>query len=97
MSSSTSRSSTSTPNLNRQGPIRSIRGAAAWLDRVGVAALLPGAELVLPSLWEAVSGTREVEWAVRRDDGRLEFTPEMSRCWQWKDDLRDQVWDRRSG
>jgi hypothetical protein len=42
---------------------------------------------VLPSLWEAVSGTRAVDWAVRRDDGKLEFTPEMSRCWTWKDDL----------
>jgi len=45
---------------------------------------------VLPSLWEAVSGTRKVEWAVRRDDGRLVFTPEMSRCWAWKDELPEQ-------
>jgi DNA glycosylase AlkZ-like len=44
-------------------------------------------DVVLPSLWEAVSGTRAVDWAVRRDDGKLEFTPEMSRCWTWKDDL----------
>jgi hypothetical protein len=28
-----------------------------------------------------------VEWAVERDDGRQEFTPEMSRCWAWKDEL----------
>ncbi len=42
---------------------------------------------MLPSLWEAVSGTPEVEWAVRRADGKLEFTPEMSRCWAWKDEL----------
>jgi hypothetical protein len=42
---------------------------------------------VLPSLWEAVAGTREVEWGVRRADGKLEFTPEMSRCWAWKDEL----------
>jgi hypothetical protein len=44
-------------------------------------------DVVLPSLWEAVAGTREVEWAVERDDGKLEFTAEMSRCWSWKDEL----------
>ena len=70
--------------------VKSTRGAATWLDGVGIAALLPGADLVLPSLWEAVAGTRVVEWAVRRDDGKLEFTPEMSRCWQWKDELPAQ-------
>ena len=67
--------------------MKTIRAAAAWLDRVGLAALMPGPETVLPTLWEAVAGTREVEWAVRRADGKLEFTPEMARCWQWKDDL----------
>ena len=44
-------------------------------------------DVVLPSLWEAVAGTRAVDWAVERDDGKLEFTPEMSRCWAWKDEL----------
>ena len=67
--------------------MKTIRAAASWLDRVGLAALMPGPETVLPTLWEAVAGTREVEWATRRDDGKLEFTPEMSRCWQWKDEL----------
>jgi hypothetical protein len=71
--------------------VKSVRGAAKWLDSVGLAALLPGADLVLPSLWEAIAGTRAVEWAVRRDDGKLEFTPEMSRCWQWKDELPAQA------
>src|SRR5262245_45025991 len=78
-SSSTSRSSTSTPRRNSD--------AAKWVDRVGVASLLPVSDVVLPSLWEAVSGTLEVDWAVRRDDGKLEFTPEMSKCWAWKDEL----------
>ena len=67
--------------------MKTVRAAASWLDRVGVAALLPGADLVLPSLWEAVAGTRAVEWAVRREDGKLQFTPEMARCWAWKDEL----------
>src|SRR5436305_12993473 len=67
--------------------IRSARGAAKWLDEVGVAALLPGADLVLPSLWEALTGTREVTWGMERPDGKLTFTPEMDRCWRWKDEL----------
>jgi hypothetical protein len=52
-----------------------------------VASLLPVSDVVLPSLWQAIAGTLEVDWAVRRDDGKLEFTPEMSRCWSWKDEL----------
>jgi hypothetical protein len=67
--------------------MKTVRAAANWLDRVGVAALLPGADLVLPSLWEAITGTRAVEWAVQRPDGKFEFTPEMARCWAWKDEL----------
>lgn len=41
----------------------------------------------MPSLWEAVSGTREVTWAARREDGTHEFTPSMAMCWRWKDEL----------
>jgi len=81
-SSSTRVSSTSTPR-----PIRSRRGAAAWIDRVGLATLLPGADLVLPSLWEAVSGSRDVQWATVDEAGRNVFTPDMARCWAWKDEL----------
>ena len=67
--------------------MKTVRAAAKWLDDVGLAALLPGADLVLPSLWEAITGTRAVEWGVQRDDGKFEFTPAMARCWQWKDEL----------
>jgi hypothetical protein len=53
--------------------------------------LIPGAETVLPSLWEATAGTREVTWVERREaDGRHEFTPSMARCWRWKDELPDE-------
>lgn len=45
---------------------------------------------MLPSLWEAIAGTREVEWGIERDDGKLTFTPEMARCWQWKDELPER-------
>jgi hypothetical protein len=84
-SSSTSRRSTSTPR-----PIESLRGAATWIDHVGIAALLPGSDLVLPSLWEAISGSREVDWATVDDTGRHVFTPEMAKCWAWKDELPER-------
>jgi hypothetical protein len=84
-SSSTRASSTSTSR-----PIKTVRGAGAWADRVGVGSLLPGADLVLPSLWEAVAGTRAVEWGVEREDGKFTFTPEMARCWKWKDELPER-------
>jgi hypothetical protein len=54
---------------------------------VGIAALLPGSELVLPSLWEAITGTREVVWGEIDEEGRNVFTPEMAKCWSWKDEL----------
>ena len=58
---------------------------------MGLATLFPTDDLVLPSLWEAVSGRQDVEWSVRDDEGRfLEFTPEMERVWGWKDDLPEQ-------
>jgi hypothetical protein len=79
VSSSTSRSTTPT--------LRRIDAAGRWVDAVGLAALLPVADVVLPSLWERVAGTRAVEWGVERADGKFEFTPEMERCWRWKDEL----------
>jgi hypothetical protein len=45
---------------------------------------------VLPSLWEAISGSREVDWATVDDTGRHVFTPEMARCWVWKDELPER-------
>ena len=71
--------------------VASLRGAAAFVDRVGVALVFPKEDVVLPSLWEAVAGTVEVVWAVRDADGRfVEFTPEMARVWRWKDELPGQ-------
>jgi winged helix DNA-binding protein len=85
-SSSTRASSTSTPPR-----IRTLRKAGAWLDRKGIATLFPGSDLVLPSLWEAVSGRLDVEWAIRDEEGRyVSFTPEMEKCWRWKDELPAQ-------
>jgi hypothetical protein len=45
---------------------------------------------VLPSLWEAISGSREVDWATVDDTGRHVFTPEMAKCWAWKDELPER-------
>jgi hypothetical protein len=45
---------------------------------------------VLPTLWEAVSGTREVTWGVEKPEGGFTFTREMARCWAWKDELPAQ-------
>jgi hypothetical protein len=89
-SSSTRARFTSTQRLIKQRHVKSVRGAASWLDRVGIAALLPGADLVLPSLWEAISGTREVEWGTVDHTGRHVFTSEMARCWVWKDELPER-------
>ena len=46
---------------------------------------------MLPSLWEAVSGRLDVDWAIRDEEGRyVSFTPEMERCWRWKDELPEK-------
>ena len=71
--------------------VKTIRGAANWVDRQGIATLFPGADLVLPSLWEAIAGSPEVDWAIRDEDGGyVSFTPEMDRCWRWKDELPER-------
>jgi len=71
--------------------IRTIRGAAGWVDRAGLALLFPSDDLVLPSLWEAVAGTPEITWSTRDEEGRfLEFSPEFGRIWRWKDELPER-------
>jgi hypothetical protein len=68
--------------------VRTLEQAAAWVDEVGVALLFPNGDYVLPSLWEAVAGHSDVEWAVRDDEGGyVSFTPEMEKVWMWKDEL----------
>jgi hypothetical protein len=45
----------------------------------------------LPSLWEALTGTEDVDWAVRDEGGRfVDWTPDMARVWSWKDELPEQ-------
>jgi hypothetical protein len=46
---------------------------------------------VLPSLWEALTGRQDVDWAVREDGGRfVDFTPDFARVWRWKDELPEE-------
>jgi Winged helix DNA-binding domain len=71
--------------------VRSLRGAAAFVDRVGIALLFPKDDLILPSLWEAVAGSERVEWATRDDEERfVEFSPNFDRVWRWKDELPEK-------
>ena len=45
----------------------------------------------MPSLWQAVSGRLDVDWAIRDEQGAyVSFTPEMAKCWRWKDELPDR-------
>jgi hypothetical protein len=71
--------------------LRSLEQAAAWIEEVGVALLFPNGDYVLPSLWEAVAGSPEVDWSIRDDEGRyVAFTPSMRKVWSWKDELPAQ-------
>jgi hypothetical protein len=68
--------------------VSTVDEAAAWVAEVGIALLFPKADYVLPSLWEAVAGRSDVDWAIRDDDERfVSFTPEMEKVWHWKDEL----------
>ena len=68
--------------------LRTPEQAAEWLEHVGIALLFPNLDYVIPSLWEAVSGEIELDWAVRTEDGKfVSFTPAMGKVWRWKDEL----------
>jgi hypothetical protein len=57
--------------------IRTVPQAARWVDKVGLALLFPKADIVLPSLWEQVSGLQVTDWD----------TEEMNFFWWAKDEL----------
>jgi hypothetical protein len=70
---------------------RTIEQAAGFVDDVGIALVFGKADVVLPSLWEAIGGPGPLEWAVRDETGKfLSFTPEMDRLWRWKDELPER-------
>lgn len=71
--------------------VRTLEDAAAWVDEVGLALLFPKADLVLPSLWEAVSGSAEPTWAIRDPDGTfVRWSDELAFLWGAKDELPAQ-------
>lgn len=65
--------------------MRSLRAATAFVDRAGIALVFPSDDVVLPSLWEAVTGTWELTVFRSDEEGRRVFTPELERIWSWKD------------
>jgi DNA glycosylase AlkZ-like len=68
--------------------VRTLAEAAAWIDRVGLALLLPKDDAALPSLWERINGSPLRDWAVRAPDGSfVEWTAEMGILWRTKDEL----------
>jgi Winged helix DNA-binding domain len=67
-----------------------LEQAAAFVDEVGIALVFGKADIVLPSLWDAVCGPG-ADWAVRDENGKaIAFTPDFDRLWHWKDDLPDR-------
>ena len=60
--------------------IRTLAAAARWIDRTGLALLFPKADVVLPSLWEQVSGLQETDWNAE----------EINFLWWAKDVLPDR-------
>ena len=70
--------------------VRSLEAAAVWVDEAGLAVVYSSADLVLPSLWAAVGGP-DADWAIRDEEGKaLDFTPEFSKLWRWKDELPER-------
>jgi winged helix DNA-binding protein len=68
--------------------VRTVRQAGAWLDRVGLALLFARADVVLPSLWEAISGDAQAPWAIRDADGAfVRWSESAGIAWGLKDEL----------
>lgn len=71
--------------------METLEEAAAWVDETGLALLFPKADVVLPSLWEAVSGSAEENWAIREPDGTfVRWSDELAFLWSAKDELPAQ-------
>ncbi len=61
--------------------VRTVRGAAAFVNRTGLALVFPSVDLVLPTLWEAAVGTPEVTVFERDATGKRVLTPELAHVW----------------
>lgn len=68
--------------------VRTVTQAAAWLDRVGLGLLFARADVVLPSLWEAIAGDAQAPWAIRDGDGAfVRWSKSAGIAWGLKDEL----------
>jgi hypothetical protein len=71
--------------------VASIEDAAAFVDRVGIAVVIPQADLVLPGLWGALGDPRGFELSIRDADGNfVAWTEELGHAWGWKDELPER-------
>jgi hypothetical protein len=61
--------------------------ASAFVDRVGIGLVFPVVDLVLPSLWEEVVGSREVVVFVTDESGKRVLTPELREVWTLAEQL----------
>lgn len=69
----------------------SIEDAAAFVDRVGIAVVIPQADLVLPGLWGALGDPRGFELSIRDAEGDfVAWTEELGFAWRWKDELPER-------
>jgi hypothetical protein len=71
--------------------VRTVRQAGAWLERVGLGLLFARADVVLPSLWEEISGDASAPWAVRDADGAfVRWSESADVAWRLKDELPER-------
>lgn len=70
--------------------VSTARGAAAFVDGVGIALAFPSNDLVAPSLWEAAFGTREVTVFTVEPGGRKVLTEELRLVWRLKNELAER-------
>jgi len=72
------------------GRVQSLEQAERLAGRVGVLPVFPDPYEALPSLWEAVIGTREVTVFTVDDRGRRVLTAELGHVWWLKNQLAEQ-------
>lgn len=69
----------------------SFEDAVAFVERVGIAVVIPQADLVLPGLWGALGDPSGFELSVRDADGEfVRWSDELGHAWRWKDELPER-------
>lgn len=70
--------------------VESVGQAQSLVNRAGVTLVFPGDCDVLPSLWEAVTGSRVADVFTVNEQGRRVLSPELDRVWSLKNELAEQ-------